>query len=297
MLSKKKNNTTPGGAQRPGADIERQAANSTQEAARRVRPARCGPQGAAHRGITTRTNLSKKAKISIMSENLPNFTPRHVAIIMDGNGRWAKERLLPRQAGHNAGAKAVERTLQAAQKAGVEFLTLYAFSTENWIRPLEEIDGLMKLLEQTLDKYTKEAEKNNFRLWVSGEREPLPARVLEKIDYAVTATAKNTGLTLKLALNYGARQEITHAVNALIAEGKTSVTPEDLQKHLYHSALPDPELIIRTSGEERLSNFLLWQAAYSEFYFTPVLWPDFTEAEFNKALDAYRARTRRCGGL
>lgn len=232
-----------------------------------------------------------------MSEKTPNSTPVHVAIIMDGNGRWAKERLLPRQAGHNAGAKAVECTLQAAQKAGVKFLTLYAFSTENWVRPQEEIDELMKLLEQTLDKYTQEAGKNNLRLWVSGEREPLPARILKKIDDAVSSTAKNTGLTLNLALNYGARQEITHAVNALLAEGKNNITPEDLQKHLFQPALPDPELIIRTSGEERLSNFLLWQAAYSEFYFTPVLWPDFSEKEFNKALDAYRARTRRFGGI
>ena len=243
------------------------------------------------------TNAAKKAKISIMSDNLPNSTPRHIAIIMDGNGRWAKERRLPRSAGHNAGAKAVERTLKAAQKAGVKFLTLYAFSTENWIRPQDEIDGLMKLLEQTLDRYTKDAAKNNIRLWVSGAREPLPAGVLKKIDYAVSATAQNTGLTLNLALNYGARQEITQAVNTLIAEGKTNVTIQDIQARLYQPDLPDPELIIRTSGEERLSNFLLWQAAYSEFYFTSVLWPDFTEEEFNKALDAYRARTRRFGGL
>ena len=243
------------------------------------------------------TNAAKKAKISIMSDNLPNSTPRHIAIIMDGNGRWAKERRLPRSPGHNAGAKAVERTLKAAQKAGVKFLTLYAFSTENWIRPQDEIDGLMRLLEQTLDRYTKDAAKNNIRLWVSGEREPLPAGVLKKIDYAVSATAQNTGLTLNLALNYGARQEITHAVNALIAEGKTNVTIQDIQARLYQPDLPDPELIIRTSGEERISTFLLWQAAYSEFYFTSVLWPDFTEEEFNKALDAYRARTRRFGGL
>lgn len=229
--------------------------------------------------------------------NQTNSTPRHVAIIMDGNGRWAKERLLPRLAGHNAGAKAVEHTIQAAQKAGVEFLTLYAFSTENWIRPQEEIDGLMKLLEQTLERYTKDAAKHNVRLWVSGERSPLPPRILEQIDKAVSSTAANTGLTLNLALNYGARQEIAHAVNALLAEGKTAVTPQDISAKLYQPTLPDPELIIRTSGEERLSNFLLWQAAYSEFYFTPVLWPDFTEQEFNKALAAYAKRTRRFGGV
>ena len=232
-----------------------------------------------------------------MSNQSKNTTPRHVAIIMDGNGRWAKNRLLPRLAGHNAGAKAVERTLQAAEKAGVEFLTLYAFSTENWARPQEEIDGLMKLLEQTLDKYTQEAKKHRVRLWVSGEREKLPPAILAKIDEAVSSTSNNTGLTLNLALNYGARQEIAHAVNRLLMQGKTQITPADIQANLYQPALPDPELIIRTSGEERLSNFLLWQAAYSEFYFTPVLWPDFDETEFQKALSAYQTRTRRFGGI
>lgn len=232
-----------------------------------------------------------------MSDKIKNSIPRHVAIIMDGNGRWAKNRLLPRLAGHNAGAKAVERTLQAAKKAGVEFLTLYAFSTENWARPQEEIDGLMKLLEQTLDKYTQEAKKHRVRLWVSGEREKLPPAILAKIDEAVSSTSNNTGLTLNLALNYGARQEIAHAVNRLLMQGKTQITPADIQANLYQPALPDPELIIRTSGEERLSNFLLWQAAYSEFYFTPVLWPDFDETEFQKALSAYQTRTRRFGGI
>lgn len=232
-----------------------------------------------------------------MSDNLPNSTPRHIAVIMDGNGRWAKERRLPRLAGHKAGAQAVERTLKAAQKAGVEFLTLYAFSTENWVRPQEEINGLMNLLEQTLERYTKDAAKNNVRLLVSGERDRLSPRVLEKIDSAVSATSKNTGLTLNLALNYGARQEITRAVNRLLISGKTSVTMDDIRANLFQPALPDPELIIRTSGEERLSNFLLWQAAYSEFYFTPVLWPDFTEAEFEQALRTYQTRVRRFGGV
>ena len=229
-----------------------------------------------------------------MSENQ---IPQHIAIIMDGNGRWAKQKHLPRLAGHNEGARAVERTLRAAQKAGIKFLTLYAFSTENWTRPQEEIDGLMKLLCQTLQKYTKDAVKDNIRLWVSGEREPLSKNVLAEIDKAISATAKNTGLTLNLALNYGAQQEITHAVNQLLLQGKKNITPQDIAAHLYHPDLPAPELIIRTSGEQRLSNFLLWQAAYSEFYFTPVLWPDFDEAEFNKALAAYAGRTRRFGGI
>ena len=232
-----------------------------------------------------------------MSETHPNSTPKHVAIIMDGNGRWAQERHLPRLAGHNAGAKAVERTLKAAKQADIKFLTLYAFSTENWIRPQDEIAGLFKLLEQTLDRYTQDAAKHNVRLVISGERDRLPARILEKMDRAVSSTAANTGLTLNLALNYGARQEILHAVKALLQSGQKNISLSDLSAHLYHPEIPDPELIIRTSGEERLSNFLLWQAAYSEFYFTPVLWPDFDEAEFNKALAAYAHRARRFGGV
>ena len=223
--------------------------------------------------------------------------PTHIAIIMDGNGRWAKAHRLPRLAGHRAGAKAVERTIEAARQSGVRFLTLYAFSTENWTRPQEEIDGLMKLLSQTLASYTQEARKTNCRLWVSGSREKLPPAILAQIDEAVRQTAQNTGLTVNVALNYGARQEIVHAVNTLLAQGKREISEQDLSACLYRPDLPDPELIIRTSGEERLSNFLLWQAAYSEFYFTPVLWPDFDGAELQKAIRAYQQRKRRFGGI
>lgn len=226
-----------------------------------------------------------------------NEVPQHIAIIMDGNGRWAKSRRLPRLAGHRAGAEAVKRTIEAANKLGIKFITLYAFSTENWVRPQDEIDGLMDLLCKTLDTYTDEAQKKNYRLLVSGSREKLPPMVLEKIDKAVTGTAQNTGLTVNLALNYGARQEIVHAVNTLLAQGKKEISVDDLSARLYQPTIPDPELIIRTSGEERLSNFLLWQAAYSEFYFTPVLWPDFNESELQKALDEYAHRTRRFGGV
>lgn len=226
-----------------------------------------------------------------------NALPQHIAIIMDGNGRWARSRRLPRLAGHNEGAKAVERTLKAARKLGIKFITLYAFSTENWSRPKEEIDGLMQLLSQALDKYTDVAAGENMRLLVSGTEEKLPPAVVEKIKKAVEATAKNTGLTVNLALNYGARQEITRAVNQLLSISKKEISVEDISAHLYQPALPDPELIIRTSGEERLSNFLLWQSAYSEFYFTPVLWPDFDEAELTKALQEYARRTRRFGGI
>lgn len=226
-----------------------------------------------------------------------NEIPQHIAIIMDGNGRWAKQRSLPRLAGHREGANAVKRTIEAAQKLGIKYLTLYAFSTENWSRPKEEIDGLMDLLCKTLDTYTGEASKKNYRLLVSGAREELPLSVLEKIDKAVQTTAGHTRLTVNLALNYGARQEIVHAVNALLAQGKKIISMDDISAHLYQPTVPDPELIIRTSGEERLSNFLLWQAAYSEFYFTPVLWPDFNAEELQKALDAYAQRTRRFGGV
>ncbi len=226
-----------------------------------------------------------------------NDTPKHIAIIMDGNGRWAKQRKLPRLAGHREGANAVKRTIEAAQQLGIKFLTLYAFSTENWSRPKEEIDGLMHLLCKTLDTYTAEAQTKNYRLLVSGAQEELPPAVLEKIEKAVQTTAANTGLTVNLALNYGARQEIVHAVNTLLRQGKKIISMDDISAHLYQPAVPDPELIIRTSGEERLSNFLLWQAAYSEFYFTPVLWPDFNAQELQKALDAYAQRTRRFGGI
>lgn len=223
--------------------------------------------------------------------------PKHIAIIMDGNGRWAQARHLPRSAGHRAGAQAVQNTIDAAQKHGISFLTLYAFSAENWNRPQDEIKNLMELLAENLKKYTQRAVKDNLRLWVSGAREPLSPALLTQIDDAITKTASNTGLTVNLALNYGARQEIVQAVNNALAAGEKHLTPELLHRYLYAPDLPDPELIIRTSGEQRLSNFLLWQAAYSEFYFTPVLWPDFDEREFEKALAVYASRKRRFGGI
>ena len=220
-----------------------------------------------------------------------NPAPKHIAIIMDGNGRWAAARNLPRSAGHKEGAQAVRRVIEAATELGIEFVTLY------WSRPKEEIDTLMNLLEKTLDEYQKSAEKKNLRIWVSGEREPLPPQILQKIDKLVQSTAAHTGLTVNLALNYGARQEITYAVNQLLAQGKTQISAQDITAHLYQPLLPAPELIICTSGEQRLSNFLLWQAAYSEFYFTPVLWPDFDKEELKKAVLEYQHRHRRFGGI
>lgn len=226
-----------------------------------------------------------------------NSLPLHIAIIMDGNGRWAAARGLPRSAGHREGAQAVRRTLEAARDMGIKYLTLYAFSTENWTRPKEEINTLMQLLERTLDEYQKSAQKADYRVLVSGERERLPAGILAKMDELVRSTESNKGLTVHLALNYGARQEIVHAVNQILKEGLAEVTPQDISRRLYQPGIPEPDLIIRTSGEQRLSNFLLWQAAYSEFYFTPVLWPDFNKEELQKAVDAYRARKRRFGGI
>ena len=226
-----------------------------------------------------------------------NSLPLHIAIIMDGNGRWAAARGLPRPAGHREGAQAVRRTLEAARDMGIKYLTLYAFSTENWTRPKEEINTLMQLLERTLDEYQKSAQKADYRVLVSGERERLPVGILAKMDELVRSTESNKELTVHLALNYGARQEIVHAVNQILKEGLAEVTPQDISRRLYQPEIPEPDLIIRTSGEQRLSNFLLWQAAYSEFYFTPVLWPDFNKEELQKAVDAYRARKRRFGGI
>lgn len=227
-----------------------------------------------------------------------NKTPTHIAVIMDGNGRWAQSKGLPRSAGHNEGAKAVERTIKAAAELGVQFLTFYAFSTENWSRPQKEIDELMKLLEKTLDQYLNASDKKHeVRVLVSGERQGLPLHIVEKIDRVTRKTAAHKGLTVNLALNYGARQEIAFAVNRLIKQGKTTVTPQDIAENLYQPDIPDPDLIIRTSGEERLSNFLLWQAAYSEFYFTQTLWPDFTKKHLQEAIKSFSQRVRRFGGI
>ncbi len=232
-----------------------------------------------------------------MTEYL-NPPPQHVAIIMDGNGRWARRRSLPRSAGHREGAAAVRRTIEAAPGLGIKYLSLYAFSTENWSRPQEEIDTLMDLLEKTLDEYQKNAARQDLRILISGSREKLSPGLLAKMDRLVRSTAKNQGLTVNLALNYGARQELVTAVNRWLDTRPTRpLSAQELCAHLYQPQLPDPELLIRTSGEQRLSNFLLWQCAYSELYFTPVLWPDFNGQELQKAVQQYRQRKRRFGGI
>ena len=220
--------------------------------------------------------------------------PTHIAFIMDGNGRWAQNKNLPKAKGHEEGARSVQTVVNAALKTGVKYITLYAFSTENWKRSKTEISALMKLLSKTLDKFIKEDDPK-VKIIFSGRREPLPQDILAKMDKAAQIKKDNLALVLNLAINYGARQEITDAVNKLIDSGKKEITQQEISDALYNN-LPEPDLIVRTSGEQRLSNFLLWQAAYSEFYFTPVLWPDFKEEHFIQAVEEYGRRQRRFGG-
>ncbi|WP_372712983.1 isoprenyl transferase [Ilyobacter sp.] len=222
--------------------------------------------------------------------------PNHIAIIMDGNGRWAKKRGLPRTMGHRAGAKALKKILTHAGELGIKYLTVYAFSTENWKRPKKEVDTLMKLFKEYLKNEKNTMMKNGVRLMVSGKKEGVSRELLEEISKTEKLTRDNDRITLNIAFNYGGRSEIVDAVNKIIKEGLTEVTEESFAKYLY-SDIPDPELLIRTSGELRISNFLLWQIAYSELYITDLAWPDFDERELEKALGTYMKRERRFGGL
>lgn len=229
--------------------------------------------------------------------------PKHVAIILDGNGRWAKSKGLPRNAGHTAGAKNVETVCKAANELGIKYLTLYAFSTENWNRPESEVDALMMLLETYLKNCIKTADKNNMRVRVIGEIGRLSENFQNRIKELEEASSVNTGLNLTIAINYGSRDEMIRAMKKMMQDekdGKLSiedVTPERFSDYLDTRELPDPDLLIRTSGEQRLSNYLLWQLAYSEFYFTEVPWPDFHKEELELAVEAYNKRDRRFGGL
>jgi len=223
--------------------------------------------------------------------------PRHVAIIMDGNGRWARKRGLPRIEGHRAGAKSLRRILKSFVKLGIPILTIYAFSTENWNRPPEEVRGLMRLLEHVIEREAAEWHRNGVQIRHIGATDRLPPRLLEKIRSAIELTRDNQRLILNVALNYGGRAEIISAVRRLLSEG---IKPDELDEerfgnYLYTAGLPDPDLIIRTAGEMRLSNFLLWQSAYAEYYSTPTYWPDFDEAELHRALEAYAQRERKFG--
>lgn len=223
--------------------------------------------------------------------------PRHVGIIMDGNGRWARQRGLPRLAGHRAGTENIRRVLRACSDYGIAVLTIYAFSTENWGRPPDEVRGLLALLERSIDREAAQLHRNGVRIRHLGRREGLPARLTNRIDAAVDLTRDDTRLTLNVALNYGGRAEIVDAVRRIVAEGHPvdQVDEALLAGYLYQPDLPDPDLIIRTAGEMRLSNFLVWQAAYAEYYSTPVYWPDFDREELRRALVAFSARDRRFG--
>ncbi|MET0262749.1 MAG: isoprenyl transferase [Rariglobus sp.] len=231
----------------------------------------------------------------------PAQIPAHVAIIMDGNGRWAKQRGLPRIEGHRRGVETVRSIIDASKELGIRYLTLYAFSVENWQRPQEEVGALMSLLEFFLKRETATLVKNKVRLLTIGRTQELPEVVRRQLDAAIAATAQFTEHTLVLALNYGSRTEIVDAAQsyaAAVAAGKISPNDrswETFSRHLYTADLPDPDLVIRTSGEYRVSNFLLLQAAYSEFVFTPVPWPDFTKADLVAAIEAYGKRERRFG--
>jgi undecaprenyl diphosphate synthase len=240
-----------------------------------------------------------------MSENFQGLEkiPRHVALIMDGNGRWAKERGLSRLEGHKEGAQSVRAVLRAAAQAGVEFITVYAFSTENWKRPPAEIDGLMKLLIHSLNEYEQELHDNNIRLRVMGQFERLPLPVRMRLQKTIDATAHYTDHSLVIALSYGSRTEIADAAKKLAEQVKagtlkpSQINEQSISDHLYLPDVPDPELMIRTSGELRLSNFMLWQLSYAEFYITDDYWPDFREEQFFHALEAFNGRDRRYGGV
>ena len=221
--------------------------------------------------------------------------PRHVAIIMDGNGRWAESRALPRVAGHREGAEAVRAVTRAARRIGIEALTLYAFSTENWGRPEPEVDALMHLLAEFLESERGEMMRNGVRLNAIGDLERLPPAVQAKLTEVRAETARNAGMTLTLALSYGGRQDLVQAARIAAAAKGASLEAEDLEAGLWTKGLPELDLLVRTSGERRISNFLLWQCAYAELVFTEVLWPDFRDAELFSAIAEYQARERRFG--
>lgn len=250
--------------------------------------------------MTTETEKTEeKLKALIDKERLP----RHVAIIMDGNGRWADKRNLPRVAGHRAGIDSVYESVELCGELGIYALTLYAFSSENWKRPILEINALMKLLLDQLRERTPELNDKNVKLRIIGNIDRLPRRIAYEINRSIDITKNNTGLILNIALSYGGRQEILKAVRSIISDiEKNKLKIEDLDEEIFSSYLdtaniPDPDIIIRTSGEMRLSNFLLWQSAYSEIYFTDVLWPDFRKKDLLLALLSYQQRKRRFGGL
>lgn len=223
--------------------------------------------------------------------------PKHIAIIMDGNGRWAKKKFLPRIIGHTNGVKTVKEIVQCARELNIKVLTLYAFSTENWIRPKEEVTGLMNLLKTYLKSELETMLSNKISFNVLGDISKFSKDLQDEIINVIEKTKDNKEMTLNVALNYGARQELVRAFKLLQEKNVTDITEQDITDNLYTKGMPDPDLLIRTSGEMRISNFLLWQIAYSEIYITDVLWPDFTKEEFYKAIIEYQKRERRFGGI
>ena len=229
--------------------------------------------------------------------------PRHVAVILDGNGRWAKAKGLPRNAGHVRGAQVVEDMLTVVDEMGIKYFTVYAFSTENWNRPQDEVTALMGLLRKYMVGSLRKAAKNNVHIQVIGDRTRLDPDIIKSIEDLERDTAANMGLHFQIAINYGGRDEIRRAVKAIAAKASAGellpdeITEQMIAEHLDTAGIPDPDLLIRTCKEQRISNFLLWQLAYTEFYFTDVAWPDFNRAELEKAIDAYNGRERRFGGL
>lgn len=248
-------------------------------------------------------NSEQPNQLFIIDELKNNEIPKHVAIIMDGNGRWAKKRSLPRMAGHHEGMKVVRKVTKLANKLGIKVLTLYAFSTENWKRPKQEVEYLMKLPEEFLNTFLPELVEENVQVRVIGDVSQLPEHTRRAVTKAMEDTKNNTGLVLNFALNYGSRAEIVNAVQEIAKKYKDGqltldqINEETFSSHLMTNLLSDPDLLIRTSGELRLSNFLLWQLAYTEFWFTDVLWPDFKEEHFLKAIQDFQQRGRRFGGV
>jgi undecaprenyl diphosphate synthase len=233
--------------------------------------------------------------------SLPEGTriPQHIAVIMDGNGRWASQRGLPRLAGHRAGTENIRAIVSEASRLGVRYLTLYAFSTENWNRPSFEVQGLMQILGDFIDRETQNLHAQQVRLHHLGRLAGLNPLLAHKVEQAVTLTQANSGLTLAIAFNYGGRADIVDAVRQIVAAGvdASQIDEQMISSHLSTSGMPDPDMVIRTSGERRLSNFLIWQAAYSEYWFTPIFWPDFRPEHLQQAISEYGKRSRRFGGL
>lgn len=254
----------------------------------------------------TRTLFGERNKAATKEATSPNVEAptqlrplTHLAIIMDGNGRWARSRNLPRQAGHKAGTENVRRILKACVKQDIKILTTYAFSTENWTRPADEVSGLMRLFDLVLDRELAEIHRNGVQLRHLGRMDRLPTNIQRKMAHALELTRNNDRLIWNVALNYGGRAEIVDAVKAMMASGISAdcITEETISRFVYTSGQPDPDLIVRTSGEYRTSNFLLWQSAYSEYYITDTYWPDFDENELQRAVEQFRKRDRRYGGV